>query len=151
MTGTQRAKFLEIRRLLDKLVDGISPADEAAFNAAAATINDHLAAIRVWRADMDYLRGALVADPDTGSAYWAMHDNGASSGQVHKPSQAPEIWARCHGTSPETAWEFVAEGHNPYMYKHYCTEGGKVYRCLTDSIVYPPSVLPDAWEEVMME
>lgn len=148
MTEAQRAKFFEIRRLLDELAGGIQPADEAAFNAAAKTINDHLAAFRVWRADADYKRGALTVDPDTGSAYWAMHDNGKTSGQVHKPGESPTIWARCHGTSPETAWPFVAESYNTYMNGHYCTEGGGVYRCLQDNIVYAPSVLPGAWEEV---
>lgn len=149
MTEAQRAKLFEIRRLLDELAEGIQPADEAAFSAAAATINDRLAALRAWRADADYKRGALISDPDTGSAYWAMHDNGATSGQVCKPSDSPTIWARCHGTSPETAWAFAAEAYNPYMYKHYCTEGGRIYKCLQDNIVYPPSVLPGAWGEVI--
>lgn len=147
MNEAQRKQFFEIRRMLDNLVATIPMADETEFNASAAVINDNAAAIRVWRSDIDYKRGALAIDPENGVPYWAMHEHGPSNGQVHQPSQSPTIWAHCHGTSPETARPFVAEGYNPYNKGHYCTEGEGVYRCVQDNNVFAPSVYPQAWEE----
>lgn len=147
LTDKQVAQFAAMRRTMDNLVSGIGATDEATFNAAAAKINDNAAAIRVWRGDIDYKRGELAVDPENGVPYWAMHDHGPSTGQVHQPSASPTIWAHCHGTSPETARPFVAEGYNPYNKGHYCTEGDAVYRCVQDNNVFAPSVYPQAWEE----
>ena len=143
----KKSEALSLRRILDGVVDGIGAVDEATFNASAAAINENAAAIRVWRADIDYARGALAVDPENGVPYWAMHDHGPSTGQVHQPSASPSIWAHCHGTSPETARPFAAEGYNPYNKGHYSTEGGKTYLCVQDNNVFAPSVYPQAWEE----
>lgn len=148
MTAEQRSRLFAIRALLDKVVSAIPAADEAAFNAAAATINENAAAFRVWLKDADYVRGDVTIDPADGVPYWAMHNNGVSTGQVHQPSLSPTIWTHCHGTTPETARPFVAESYNPYMTGHYCTEDGVVKRCTLDNIVYSPSELPYAWEDV---
>ena len=64
------------------------------------------------------------------------------------PSAGTALWRRFHGTTPDTAWEFIADGANPYMTGECCTENGKTYRCKEDNIVYAPSVLPEKWEEV---
>lgn len=146
MTEAQRKQFFEIRRLMDKIVAAIPVADEAAFNAAAATINENAAAFRTWLKDADYKRGDVTIDPADGVPYWSMHDHGASTGNSCQPSQSPTMWTHCHGTTPETARPFVAEGHNPYMTGHYCTENGVAKRCTQDNIVYSPSVYPSAWE-----
>ena len=58
------------------------------------------------------------------------------------------MWTHCHGTTPETARPFVAEGHNPYMIGHYCTEDGVAKRCNRDNVVHAPSVLPEAWDDI---
>lgn len=148
MTEAQRAQFFEIRRLMDKLVATIPMSDETEFNASAPAINENAAAIRTWLSDADYVRGDVRIDPSDGVPYWAMHNHGISTGQVHQPSQSPTIWTHCHGTTPETARPFLAEGHNPYMTGHYCTEGGVVKRCNRDGVVHAPSVLPAAWDDV---
>ena len=148
MTEAQRKQFFEIRRLMDKLVAAIPMSDETEFNASASAINENAAAIRTWLRDADYVRGDIRTDPIDGVPYWAMHDHGASTGQVHQPSFSPTIWTHCHGTTPETARPFIAEGHNPYMYGHYCTESGVIKRCIQDNTVYAPSVWPQAWEIV---
>lgn len=153
LTNEQRAKFFAIRNIMDKLISAIPVADEAAFNAAAAEINDNAAALRLWlpgTADKprDYARTDIRVDPADGCPYWAMVAHTSYAGQELRPSTSPTIWAHCHGTTPETARPFVAEGHNPYMSGHYCTENGAVYLCKQDATVHAPSVLPQAWEAV---
>lgn len=144
----QRAQLFDIRRILDKYEKGFNLTDESAFNAAAAAINEDAAAFRVWLPDGDYLRGDVKIDPDDNTPYWAIHSHGKSTGHVYQPSKSPTMWTHCHGTTPETARPFVAESYNPYMTGHYCTEGDAVARCKQDNIVYPPSVLPAAWDIV---
>lgn len=64
-----------------------------------------------------------------------------------EPGSTSALWAQYHGRDAAHALPFAAEGHNPYMTGHWCTENGKAYRCNRDNVVYAPSVLPDAWEE----
>ncbi len=143
----KRSEAVGIRHALDTLGRKMNLVDEAAFNASAAEINDNVYAFRVYKPDKDYARGDVTIDPADNCPYWAMHKHGPTYGQVHQPSKSPTIWTHCHGTTPETAREFVAEGHNPYMKGHYCTEYGNVKRCNCDNIVYAPSVFPDAWDD----
>lgn len=110
----------------------------------AAEINNKAAAIRTWIEDGEYIRGDMTIDPEDGIPYWAIHSHGKSTGHVCQPSKNPTIWVHCHGTTPETARPFVAEGHNPYMEGHYCIENDKIYRCKQNNIVYAPSAYPIA-------
>ena len=64
------------------------------------------------------------------------------------PASVSSLWRRFHGTTPDTAWEFTADGANPYMTGEFCVENGVVYRCKDDNIVHAPSVLPGSWEAV---
>lgn len=64
------------------------------------------------------------------------------------PASGSSLWRRFHGTTPDTAWEFTADGANPYMTGEYCVENGSVYRCKDDNVVHAPSVLPGSWEAV---
>lgn len=144
----KRSEAVGIRKALDNLVAMIPLADEMSFNGSAAAINENRMAFRVWRADRDYVRGDVAVDPVDNCPYWAMHSHGPSVGQVHQPSASPTIWTHCHGTTPETARDFRAEGHNPYMTGHYCSEGGEVYLCRVDGVVHAPSVVPTAWESI---
>lgn len=151
MNETQRAQFFEYRRLLDELIKGYSLTNEDTFNSSADIINKNAAAFRIWSADADYLRGDVRIDPADGVPYWAMHAHGISSGHVCQPSKSPTMWVHCHGTTPETARPFMAEGHNPYHKGHYCIENGAVFLCNTDNTVHAPSALPNAWEQVEKE
>lgn len=142
----RRSEAVGIRHALDNLVKTIPLTDEASFNSSAATINDNVMAFRVWLSEADYNRGDVRIDPEDGVPYWAMHNHGVSTGQIHQPSKSPTIWTHCHGTTPETARPFVAESHNPYMEGHYCTENGEVKRCKQNNTIHAPSVYPAAWE-----
>ena len=147
MTEAQRKQFFEIRALMDRVVAAIPAANEAEFNASASEINKNAAAIRVWLRDADYARGDVRVDPLDSIPYWAMHNHGVSTGHVCQPSQSPTMWTHCHGTTPETARPFVAEGHNPYMQGHYCIENGRIKRCALNNITHAPSELSYAWED----
>ncbi len=148
MTAEQRKRLFEVRRILDETIEGMGLTDEAAFNEKAAEVNDKAAALRIWRADEDYRRGDVRIDPADGAPYWAMHDHGPASGQVHRPGESPTIWTHCHGTTAETARPFVAEGHNPYRVGHCCAWEEGVYRCGMDGCVWSPGEYPEAWEKV---
>lgn len=141
-------KAAAIRNILDDVIREIGAVDETTFNAAASQINTKAAAIRTWTPTGDYLRGDIVIDPENETPYWAMHDHGKTTGLIHQPSLSPTIWTHCHGTTPETAREFIVEAHNPYNVGHYCIENNIVACCKQDGVVYPPSVLPNAWEIV---
>lgn len=143
------AKCAAIRDILDGVVTDIGATDEASFNAKAAAINAKAAAIRTWIPDRDYKRGDMAIDPMDGIPYWALHDHGVTTGHICQPSQSPTMWTHCHGTTPETARPFLAEGHNPYMTGHYCKEGAVVARCKQDNTVHAPSVLPGAWDIII--
>lgn len=148
MNDAQRRQFYEIRRMLDNLVEKLALVNEDAFNSSAAEVNENAAAFRVWLKDADYVRGDVRIDPADGVPYWAMLNHGISTGQVCQPSLTPTIWTHCHGTTPETARPFLAEGHNPYHKGHYCIENDVVFLCLADNTVHAPSVLASAWEVV---
>lgn len=153
LNSADRAKMFAIRGMLDKVEAAIPKADEATFNASAAIINENAAAIRVWivgTADKPrtYNRTDIRIDSADGTPYWAMVTHTSYPGQELQPSKTPTIWAHCHGTTPGTARPFVAEGHNPYMTGHYCTEDGVAKRCNRDNVVHAPSVLPEAWDDI---
>lgn len=148
MTEAQRKYLFDVNAILKGVVADIGAVDEATFNAAAFVINAKAAAIQTWLPDRDYLRGDLAIDPADGVPYWAMHNHGPSTGQVHRPSESSTIWAHCHGTTPETAREFVAEGHNPYNEGHYCRFGETVKRCNRNNVIHSPMDLPSAWDDV---
>ena len=148
LTPDLQKQCADVRGILDKVVEAIPMSNEAEFNASASAINENAAAIRVWVRLKSYKRGDIRMDKADGIPYWAMHDHTSYEGQECQPSLTPTMWAHCHGTTPETARPFVAEGHNPYMTGHYCTENGAAYLCKQDNTVHAPSVLPDAWEIV---
>ena len=153
LNDAQRAYFFAVRKFMDDKINAIPMSTEAEFNAAAEQINTDVVAVRVWVAGAEgkeptYNRGDVRIDPDDGIPYWAVTTHTSYVGNECQPSKTPSIWTHCHGTSPATAREFVAEGHNPYQVGHYCKENGIIYHCNTANIVYAPSVYPQAWDIV---
>ena len=147
----KRREAKQIRAILDGVIAAIPMADEAEFNGSAAAINENEAAVRIWlpgtaEKPRTYARGMIRVDPEDGIPYWAMHDHVSYEGAELQPHATPTIWAHCHGTSAETAREFVAEAHNPYMFGHWCVENGVKFVCMLDYTVFAPSVQPTAWE-----
>ena len=81
-----------------------------------------------------------------GEAMWCVQAHDSTQTPDWTPAAVPALWAHYHGRDEAHARPFMAEGHNPYNAGHWCTEGGAAYRCLRDSVVHPPSVLPEAWD-----
>ena len=150
LSDKEAAELFEMRAVMDAAITAIGAVDEASFNEKAAEINEKAAAIRVWIAGTNekpqtYARGDMRKDPANGVPHWSLHDHTSITGQELQPSKSPTMWTHCHGTTPETASEFIAEGHNPYMKGHYCVENGGIYLCGQDNTVHPPSVYAQAW------
>lgn len=85
---------------------------------------------QVWECHQAY-DNAVYPDIVPGSAAW---------GTFNRPM---------HGTSPETAWPFVAPtgAHDMYKAGEYMTQEGTLYRCLQDT-AFSPAQYAAAWEVV---
>ena len=141
--STEDAKALEgVRGSLDNLVVKIVD--------MPAEINDNMHAIRPWEPG-PFTAGDANTPPDVrmhlGNPYKCRQSHDSTGNPGWSPVDAPALWVHYHGTTPDTARPFVAEGHNPYMKGEYCTENGAVKRCNRDNVVHAPSVLPDAWDD----
>lgn len=65
-----------------------------------------------------------------------------------EPETLPAQWGFVWSQNPRDALPFIALATSPYMAGDCCTEGGVVYRSLTDNNVFPPSEYPQGWTEV---
>ena len=67
-----------------------------------------------------------------------------------RPSTLRALWGLAHTKDPKKAKEFVAPYGTSGLWKldECCTENGRVYRNLYDGHEYPPSVLPERWEDL---
>lgn len=72
----------------------------------------------------------------------------------HYPGTTPEtnrtLWEIAHTKNPAKAKPFIEPAGTSGMYyiDEVCTEGGKIYKSLTDNNVYSPLAYPQNWEEV---
>lgn len=138
---------IKLLRAARRAVDGYLPQTQD----SAAMAQEYAPIMREWEA-------GTMEDPED----YALNDLRTENGVPYKctqphthhgepgwnPASGSSLWRRFHGTTPETAWEFTADGANPYMTGEYCVENGVVYRCKDDNVVHAPSVLPGSWEAV---
>ena len=138
---------INLLRAARMAVDGFLPQTQD----SAALAQEYAPIMREWEA-------GTMEDPKN----YALNDLRTENGVPYKctqphthhgepgwnPASGSSLWRRFHGTTPETAWEFTADGANPYMKGEFCVENGAVYRCNDDNIVHAPSVLPGSWEAV---
>ena len=69
-----------------------------------------------------------------------------------RPAELRALWGLAHTTDPKKAKAWVDPYGTSGMYMQdecYRDENGVVWRCLDNNVVYPASVLPEAWEAVM--
>lgn len=124
--------------------------EKAAANYEAANdIIDMSPLLKVWKPGTmanpeKYARGDVRIHDDM--PWWCVTGHAHSGEMGWQPGGAGALWALYHGRDAAHALPFAAEGHNPYMAGHYCTENGTAYRCKRDNVVHAPSVLPEAWE-----
>lgn len=119
-------------------------ARERATTADANDVIDTTPLLREWHPGA-YRTGDVVTWE--GLPVWCVQAHDSTATPDWTPAAVPALWAHYHGRDAAHALPFSAEGHNPYMNGHYCTDGGKAYRCKQDNTVHAPSVLPSAWEE----
>lgn len=79
--------------------------------------------------------------------WWCVTGHTHHGEEGWQPGGASALWAQYHGRDAAHALPFAAEGHNPYMTGHWCTEEGTAFECLADNVVWPPSVQPDMWRQ----
>ena len=137
----------KILRLARKAMDGFLPqtADSAAMAQEYAPI------MRPWVAGtmespITYALNDLRTED--GVPYKCTNPHTHHGEEGWNPASGSSLWRRFHGTTPETAWEFTADGANPYLQGEYCIENGVTYMCKGNNVVHAPSVLPDQWEAV---
>ena len=131
----------ETMRAVGKLL--ARTAREAASTAEANDVIDLAPLLRKWE------EGPwAVGDVCTweGLPVWCMTAHDSTGQPMWSPAYETALWAQYHGRDAAHALSFKAEGHNPYNTGHWCLEDGKAYRANRDGVVYPPSVLPEAWE-----
>lgn len=137
MTEAQRAQFFEMRKALDgfvaKIVD--SPVE----------INENPAAIRPWK-EGTYAIGDVRMHE--GNPYKCVQAHDSTGNPGWNPAAAPALWMQYHGTSVETARDWIAPSgaHDMYLAGEYMIyTDGAVYKCLFDT-AYSPADYPSAWE-----
>lgn len=79
--------------------------------------------------------------------YWCVMAHDSSGNPMWSPAYDTALWAIYHGRDAMHALPFKAEGHNPYMTGHWCTEDGEAFECIVDNTVWPPSVMPMNWKK----
>lgn len=79
---------------------------------------------------------------------WQQHD--ATNQPDWTPEGAVSLWDICHTTNPEKAKPYVTPQGTRGMYQpdDVCIENGHVWKCKVNNTVYPPSQLPDSWEDL---
>ena len=137
MTEKQRQQFFEMRKALDgfvaKLVD--SPAE----------INENPAAIRLWHEGAYNVGDVRMYE---GAPYKCVQAHDSTGNPAWNP-EAASLWMQYHGTTPETArdWITPAGAHDMYRVGEYMVyTDGAVYRCVSDT-VYSPEAYAQAWEK----
>lgn len=132
-------------------VDSAALAAKAVDGSADGTaLIDQEEAIPTWR-QRDY-SSVPVGTPYKwqGQVYklWQQHD--ATQQPTWSPDQAVSLWDVCHTTDPAKAKPYTAPQGTRGMWqeRECCVEEDCVWRCKQNSTVYPPSQLPDSWENL---
>lgn len=135
MNAAQRAELFEMRRLLDKFIDGVKDSPEA--------VNDGVAAVRPWTP------GAFSAGDvrrHAGIPYRCVSAHDSTGNPGWSPDVTTALWMQYHGTSKATArpWVRPSGSHDMYRAGEWAVLEGMAYPCLSDT-VYSPSEYPEAW------
>ena len=92
--------------------------------------------------------GSPVRD---GDQVWILLQPYNASVYPQRPAELRALWGLAHTTNPEKAKLWVDPYGTSGMYMKdecYMDENDVVWRCLSNNVVHPASVLPSAWEAV---
>lgn len=129
--------LMAVRRSLDSFVAKIADAPKE--------INENVSAVRAWTPG-NYSIGDVRMYGNIPYKCVQAHDSTANDGWT--PPTVPALWMQYHGTSRESAREWVQPqgAHDAYRTGEWCSYQGQTYECVSDNNVYAPGVVPGAWE-----
>lgn len=136
MTEAQRAQFLAMRKALDGFVSKIVD--------IPSEINDNMAVIRPWKEAAYNVGDVRIYD---GIPYKCVQAHDSTGNTGWNPPATPSLWMQYHGTSKETArnWVAPAGAHDMYRAGEFMIwMDGTIYRCTSDTI-YSPTDYAAAW------
>ena len=116
-------------------------------DAAANEVIDMAPLLKPWQ-EGAYEAGDVVVYEGAPYKCAQAHDSTGNAGW--NPQEAPALWANYHATDAAHALAYVQPtgAHDAYMSGEYAVYDGRVYRCIVDSTVHDPAVLPASWEAV---
>lgn len=95
-----------------------------------------------------YKRNDVRKDPENERPYWALHDHRSADYGNKMPHEDTALWRECHGTSAETAGDFVEDAANLYYKGHWCKTEGGTWEYISDTpSAYAPEVVPAYWRK----
>ena len=92
--------------------------------------------------------GSPVADEEQ---VWVLIQPYNAAWYAGRPSGLRALWGLCHTNDPKKAKPWVEPYGTSGMYmmdECYRDEDGKVWKCLTNNVVYDAKTMPSWWEEV---
>lgn len=127
--------LMAVRVTLDTLVDKI--ADNP------VEINENVVAIRAWMPGK-YEVGDIRVYEDIPYRCVQAHDS--TDNNAWNPKEAVSLWAQYHGTTKESAREWIQPtgAHDQYKAGEWMVYNGRVYECKIDT-TYTPNDYPSAW------
>lgn len=137
LTPEEKQQLYKIRAILDKYYPFI-------INDAVA-INDAVEGMRDW-APASYRANDVVRYE--GIPYKCVQAHDSTNNPTWIPPSVPALWMEYHGTSKETARNWITPSGAHDMYKQgewMIFTDGKYYECLNDTI-YSPTDLSTAWQ-----
>ena len=137
LTPEEKQYLYKIRAILDKYYPFIL--------TDTAAINDAVEGMRSW-IPASYSVNDVVKYNDIPYKCVQAHDS--TNNSEWTPSSTPALWMEYHGTSKETARNWIAPtgAHDIYKQGEWMIfTDGKYYECLNDT-AYSPTDYPSAWQ-----
>lgn len=103
--------------------------------------------IPAWDGGRDYSQWPAGAPVTDDGQVWVLLQPHNAAHYAGRPASLRALWGLAHTKDPAMAKPFVAPlgTSGLYMAGECCTDGGAVFRCMTDNTAYSPAELPSAW------
>ncbi len=131
--------------------DALKLREEAA-NLTGTEIIDREVSVPAFDPERDYSAWPVGSPVQDDGQVWLLIQPYNAAHYPQRPAELRALWGLAHTTDPKKAKAWVDPYGTSGMYMQdecYMDENGVVWRCLDNNVVYPASVLPEAWEAVM--
>ena len=138
MSKKQEKQLIAMRKAMDSALVTVVE------KGTTETINAVVSIMRQWTPSV-YVIGDVRTENDIPYKCVQAHDSTANP--TWNPSASPSLWMQYHGTSVETARNWIAPtgAHDMYKVDEYMIwTDGKIYKCIQDTI-YDPASYAQAW------